>query len=145
MSCSRNSKLFRRNEAAGFTLLEIIAAFTVATVGIFGALQVHLWTMDSMRAMREDNIALQAVANELETLKALPFEALVPGPGQAFRSDMAPLEALHLASPAVTITPAEAPGLVEVKAEVRWVGEHGRRIERSLSTLIAARGSGTNG
>lgn len=141
MRSSTPSKARGRRPDAGFTMLELLTALAVATAAIAGALTMHMRVVDAMRAMQEDNHARQAVVNELEILRALPFDELAALEGaQAFRSGADLLAPLHLAEGHVTVRQAALPGLLEIHAHVVWIGQHGRRIERGISTLVADRG-----
>jgi len=122
----------------GFTLLELTCAVFVISVGLFGVLHVYLRGMDKMQAINEYETALCALNNELETLRTLPWETLTPGEGLSFRSETPGLEQLYLAEAQTFITAdKDHAGLKRVTVRIRWTGEHGRRIEKELTTLIA--------
>lgn len=125
---------------AGLTLIETTTAFAIAIMGVFGAMQLHLRAMDTVRTLHQDNLAQQALMNELETLKATPFDQLTPTTARKFSSDTAFIEPLHLHETQTTIRAADTPGLVQVTATIIWRGEKGRRIERSLTTLLTNHG-----
>ncbi|HPO14131.1 MAG TPA: hypothetical protein PLI09_11850 [Candidatus Hydrogenedentes bacterium] len=125
----------RRNRGIGH--LELLCALFVVTVGAFGAIQMHMLSMDSTKAVNEYAIALRALNNEMETLRALPFSALEDG-SHPFKSETPELE--RLVRPAGTCVIKEyagVPDLKEVQVSLRWTGAHGRRIEKHLTTLIA--------
>ena len=124
---------------AGFTLIEMTCALAVATVGLFGVLQLYSVAMSKTRTVQEYAIATRALGNEIETLRALPFDALEEGTELPFRSATAELERLVNVETTVAIAERseDAPGLKRVRARVRWTGEHGRTISKELITLIA--------
>ena len=153
----------RRAARGGFTLLELMAALSVLTVGLLGAVQSYHFGLDKIRAMRESAIARGAVQNEIETLRALPFNQLADrenapfaslAPDLSFRPEgeipsttgISPsgrndkcgiLKPLVRATPSLTIRTRPEGALKEVDASIRWRGDNGRWIEKRLTTLIA--------
>lgn len=140
MRSSIRSEHGRPRRNAGLSLVETITAFVVAVAAISAALHGHMRVMDAMRAMREDNLAREALINELETLRSLPFPELETGAALPFRSGTGALAPLHEARATVSILPADLPGLVEVRVQVVWIGDRGRTITRSLTTRFADHG-----
>jgi len=123
---------------AGLSLVETTCALFVATAGIFGVMQMHTTAISKTKAIAEYGIATEALNNELETRKALPFDALEPGSDQPFISDTPRLEHLHSARTTVDIRPVpDNNNLKEIRARIQWRGEHGRNIEKSFVTLIS--------
>jgi len=146
MSSFIHSRPRWRRANAGLTILEVMVAIAVAGAGIFGALSMHVHVMHAMRAMHEDNLARQVLVDELETLKALPFATLAEAEGQQpFRADTTALDSLHLPTARVILQATPVPGLLEVRAEIMWIGGQGRRIIRGITTLIADHGRGGDG
>jgi len=92
--------------------------------------------------LKEYALARSALQNEMETLRALPFAVLQEGPAQPFRSVTPGLEKLVNVKTAVSIIDRSegGTGLKEVRVTLRWTGEHGRLIEKSLATFIADKG-----
>jgi len=125
----------------GLSLLELVAAIFVLTVGVMAVIQSQFVVLDKMRDVNEYHVATRALVNELEYLRALPFEGLAAGEGLPFRSVTPALERLHAAEGRVTIHPRAQglPGLNEVMVQIRWRGEHGRWIEKRMDTLVARR------
>ena len=134
---SKANRLPKRD--AGFSLIELTCALFIVTLGVFGIIQMYLVGMDKTRAVNEYAVAFQALNNEIETLRALPFEAFEEGKDLPFRSETPALERLVHARGTVTVVDrtAETPGLKQVRARLRWTGEHGRIIEKHVTTLIA--------
>ena len=128
-----------RSRRAGSMLIEMSCALFVITVGIFGVLQLYSLGMSKTRTVKEYAVATRALNNEIETLRALPFDALEEGRGLPFRSVCPELEGLRNATPTVAIIDksAETLGMKRVRVRLRWTGEHGRTIDKGLTTLIA--------
>lgn len=126
---------------AGFTLLELTCAAFVLTFGVMAVLQLHLTAMQKARVVQENAVADEALQNEIETLRAQPFDSLANGESLPFQSVTPALERLPKAAASVSIADADSsvPGLKRVYAQVRWTGENGRLIERRAETLIARR------
>ncbi len=131
-------------QRSGFMLIELSAALFVATVGVFGALHLYMLSLDRIRAISEYETALCVLNNEVETLRAAPYDGLAIGEGLPFRSETPGVERLHLAETTVRIEDI-GDGALELKrvvARVRWIGEHGRRIEKELVTFITRKETG---
>jgi len=129
---------------AGVSLLELIAALFVFTIGLLGSLKMYDVTIDNVRAMREADIAVCALQNEMETLRAMPFESLTERAGAPFVSRTPDMDQLVQVTPTVEVRPYGDPvlALKEVRASVRWRGDNGRVIEKTLTTLIGKREAG---
>lgn len=131
----------RRARHAGFSLLELTTAIFILSLGVLGAITMFHYGLDKTRAVHESELAFRALANEIETLRVAPFNELEPGHDLPFRSSGPETDRLHLAEKTVAIAPVPGtPGLAEVTARIRWVGDNGRVIEKSLTTLIADKG-----
>ncbi len=131
-----------RRASEGFSLLELTAALFVLVVGMFGAIQMYRVGVDKTQALSEAAIAVSAVQNELEALRTLPFDALRNTENGRFLSETPALGKLANAAPWVVIADydGDRPGLKQVTVSVRWTGEHGRAIEKSVTTLIGDKG-----
>lgn len=130
----------RKNKhQSGMMMIELVCALFIVTVGLFGVLQMYTLAFEKSSYVAEYTIALRALENEIETLRALPFEALDTGHDLPFRSETPEIDRLVNAQGMVAIeNPVEGPdALKEITVSVRWTGEHGRRIEKSLTTLMA--------
>ncbi len=122
----------------GHTLLELTCAMFVISVGLFGVIHIYMRGMEKMNAINEYETALCALNNEMETLRAKSWEMLEPGEGLPFLSETPGMERLYLAEAQTCITAEnESAALKRVTVRIRWIGEHGRRIEKKLTTLIA--------
>lgn len=125
----------------GFSLIELLAALAVLTIGLLGSVQLYHFGLDRMRTARESAAAVRAVRNEMEWLRAQPFAALDATPKDAFAAGDADLAGLLNAKPRVTVEPY--PGaetrLRKVTVALAWTGENGRTVTKSFDTLIAAK------
>ena len=121
----------------GYSTMEMTATLFVLTVGLFGALQLFSFGLDRMRALDESSVAMQAVQNEIEVLRAAPFASLTDGE-HAFVSEAPELSRLENADTRVVIAPVAgvSAALKEVTATIVWISENGRRSERTLTTLL---------
>jgi Tfp pilus assembly protein PilV len=121
----------------GTSLIELTCAVFLLTLGIFGALTLHLRAMDGTRGLQQQAVALDAVRNEIETLRAADFASLSPGVEQPFRTADSLTSRLFDGRGTVAISATPVPDLVEVSAEVLWKADTGRRARVTLSTRIA--------
>ena len=92
--------------------------------------------------LSEANLAMRAIQNEVETLRAAPFTALENVENGPFRSGSAGADRLVNAQRQVTIRDYGdgSLGLKEVTVYLAWTGEHGRTIRKSVTTLIGDKG-----
>jgi Tfp pilus assembly protein PilV len=126
-----------RTGRRGATLVEAMCATFILTIGVFGAIDMYIRAMDETKAVAEHGAVMRALSNEIETLRAAPFAELREG-AEPFRSQTPEIDHVKDAVGTVRIAPEEGvPGLMQVCATLRWRGEHGRAIEKSLTTLIA--------
>ena len=125
----------------GAMLLELVCALFIVTMGLFGIMQMYLVAMDKTRGINEYAIASTALNNEIETLRAMPFDDLVVGERLPFLSETPSVEMLADAKGSVVIRDrrGETAGLKEARVALRWRGEHGRVIEKSFVTMIASK------
>ena len=122
---------------AGAVLVELTCAIFIITVGVFGALQMYSLAISKTRSVNEYGLAGRVLTNEIETLRAAPFDSLTNGPAP-FRSKTPELSRLVRAETAAKIADCpEVPNLKVVQVKVRWKGEQGRWIEKRLETMIA--------
>ena len=126
----------QRPAPKGFSLLELLCAIFVISTGLTVALCGHFSSRDHLRENEARLMALTALENELETLRALPYSHLSTGAGQAFQSGNPMLDRLVDAA-CVTAIEEKAPGLKRVQVAIRWRGGEGRTKSETLSTLIA--------
>jgi len=127
---------------SGLALLEATAALFVATLGVFGVLQLLGDSVGEIRVVSEQTIASRLLRNEMEVLLARPFASLEPGSSHAWSVEPPELHLLRNAEvTAVVSEHAELPErLCEITVRIRWSSEHGRALEQSLTTLRAREG-----
>jgi len=120
----------------------MVVALFLLTSGMLSAIQVYHVGVGKTKATAETATALAAVVNELETLRAQPFESLHEADAAPFISEAPELGNLPDAHASVTIRAYGDPRLAlkEVTARVRWCGEHGRLIEKRMTTLMGRQG-----
>lgn len=137
-------KINSRNAVSspGFMMIEATAALFVAAVGIFGVIEMMQVGSRALHVAQEHTIAGRALQNEIETLRGLPFDDLELGKRHEFVSNTPELAKLiHVKTHVSVRDPDGAEGrLLEVRVRLRWTTQHARRVERSVTTLIARRG-----
>ena len=123
----------------GFMLVEATAALFVIAIGIYGTIEMMQVGARTLHVTQEHTIAGRALQNEIETLRGLPFDTLELGYRREFASSTPELAMLMHVKTRVTVREHDGAGgsLVEVRVRLRWTTEHARRVERSVTTLIA--------
>jgi len=126
----------------GFTLLELACALFILTGGLFGVITMYHFGISKTRAINEYAIAMRAIENEVETLRAHPFSELADVEGGPFITEPNELDMLVNARPTVTVRDdfEGLSGLKRVIVTIAWTGENGRTIRKSITTLIADKG-----
>ena len=66
----------KKKRNRGFTLLEIVIAMTVLTIGVLGYMVVHYQSVSSRAFAKSMNGVLTAGASNLEELRAVDFDQL---------------------------------------------------------------------
>lgn len=127
----------RQKDNRGFSLLELTCAIFVVTVAGFGSIQLYSVGMDKIVMMREYDVATAELRNEVERLRAMPFETIADG--MAVSAPSTALATLY--EPILAIKASErSPGLKAVEVSLAWKSRGGRTITRKLDTLIADHG-----
>lgn len=124
----------------GLTMLELIAALAVLSIGLMGAVSMYYYGIDALKSAEEGRAAMTASRNEIEYLRSVPFGQLTSGATTPFHST-AGLEDMVNVQTAATVQDTDTPGLKEIAASVTWTGEHGRRITKRITTLVADKGA----
>ena len=129
----------------GSILLELLAALFVFSMGLLGTLASFHYGIDKLRHAREVSTAVQILQNEVERLHALPFDALKEQDSAPFLGSTPNLEDLMEGWGKETIKPYPIDGgnVREIEVAVEWLGENGRAMRRTVSTLIADKGGRT--
>lgn len=123
----------------GFSLIELVAALFVLSVGLLGVVQSYHYGIDKIRTLREASVAARAVQDQIEALRTMPFAKLTDRDKAALVDPAPDLSQLVNATPTLTIRPysGSALRLKEVEVSIRWTGDNGRTMKRSATTLIA--------
>lgn len=137
-------KRIENESDGGFSLVELVTAIAVLSIGMLGTIQAYHFGIDKMRTMREAAAASRAVQDQIEALRSKPFATLDDRDHAPFVDPKPDLSTLVNATPTLTIRPYtdSALRLKEVKASVRWSGDNGRTMERSVTTLVADKEAG---
>ncbi|MCC6490620.1 MAG: hypothetical protein IT364_24250 [Candidatus Hydrogenedentes bacterium] len=140
MTRRRKSKQSRvgRNACLGASYLELTASLFILSVGIMASFQLFHFTMDRMRVVKEEGIAMRAMQNEVEWLRARPFEEIALGE-TPFASSTPELSQLVSATSRVKVDlfRPDLPELKRVEATLTWRGDQGRTVTRSIVSLVA--------
>jgi Tfp pilus assembly protein PilV len=134
----------RARDRRGASLIELVAAFFVLTLGLLGAVETFHFGTDKLKATRDAAIAERAVQNQVEALRAMPFAELKDCENAPFNAESElDFGRLVKAAPPLTIrSNADGLRMKEVAVAVQWVGENGRKFERKAATLIADKEAG---
>ncbi len=121
----------------GFSLPEVLVALLILTIVLTVSFTAFLERNRRLQQARELIIAYQALANEAEYWRRIPFDDLKSE--LAFRSEPEKLlEPLGVNGTAINVEETKDPGVKNVTMSIRW-GE-GKRVARL--TLVRVRTGG---
>lgn len=128
-----------RSDNAGFSLVEMVVALSVLTVGALGALQMYNVGLSNAAALKERVLARTLVENELQRIKAAPFARLEDAAKKAFAAGQLQDSELHLAEGTAEVRdyPELDGALKEVEVQLRWIGRKGGLKTYSATILVA--------
>lgn len=120
----------------GMALLELVTALVIVSIGLFGVMQMYRLGVDTIRESQRRTVALRALDNEMETIRALAKEQLNEGRDLPWRSPLPALDVLPDVRGTVDILPvAHRPHLREVTAHIAW-SEGRRQVARDVVTFV---------
>ena len=111
----------------GFSLAELLMALLILTIVITTSMAAFLERNRRQQQAREIIAAYQALANEAEYWRRIPFNDLGEPQQHHFRSDLAILDSLGNYETIVAVTTVE-PTIMKVILAVRWA--EGKRHAR---------------
>ena len=119
-------------------LLELTCALFIFSTGMLGVIHMYHVCINNTRALDEYMIAMRAIENEVETLRAMPFEELDNLNGE-FTCKTPSLSKLVnvVTKTEIELFDNEYTNLRRLTATVKWTGDKGRTITKSVTTLIA--------
>jgi len=131
----------RARRRTGYTLLELLTAMGLLGIGVFAITTSFHYGLEKVRAMQEMHTAQTAAQNQLEQLRAAPFNELKLTKNTPLPTTSA-LDSLVKASMSKCVQTYGDPklGLREVKVRVDWIGDGGRVMHASALTLIGDKG-----
>jgi len=122
----------------GFSLVELTAALFIFSTALLGTFQLYHVGLNKIKVIGESRQAMQAVLNQAELIRSMPFSELTERQDAPFVGTVDDLDTLFQAKPALTIRNHPDPELKlkEVDVSVSWTGEHGRTITKTITTLV---------
>lgn len=103
----------------GFSLVEVLAGLLILSLVVTTSLAVVYQREVRVREAQATVLAYQAMSNEAELLRRIPYGGLDARSGQPFASDLAILDAISGATTLVAVSEAQ-PDVKEVVLTVRW-------------------------
>ena len=119
-----------RLSARGFTLVEVLFGLLILTVIITTSLAIFFERERRLRFAEETILVWQAIANEAEIRRHVPYRDLDPGSEEPFVSDLSILGGLVRPQGSVRVEQV-GPGVKRVHLTVSWLDE-----SRSVRTAI---------
>lgn len=103
---------FRRAGSSGFTLVEVLLAVSIVTIGFLGAFAIVLQSGKLISAAEEDGLVCSGLEQRMDQLRALPWGDLTDGTGltgQVWTSRPEPLSEIAVSQETMTISPYDVP------------------------------------
>lgn len=134
-SMTARGRGWARRRARGYLLIEtMVALMLLGGVVMTGVTFMEAETRD-VRISHERFAAALAAESELERLRALPFDQIKVGAGQALAPDAPSMGRLPDAAGELVVVES-APGLKTATVVIRWRPPVGPRTECRLSALF---------
>lgn len=119
-------------------MIEVLIALAILTLVMLTSMAVFFERQKRLRDADDLFVAYQALANESEVLRHVPYATLVDGTTVPFQSDTALLSSLD-AAVATEAIKQESPGLKSVTLVITWRGGEKRA---SMQIIRADTGGG---
>jgi hypothetical protein len=125
----------------GFTLLELVTAMGMLGIGVFAVVTSFHYGLEKVRAVCISCTAQTVAQNELEKLRAAPYDELKLTEGTPLPATPA-LEKLVKVSMGKRVQVYGEPklGLREVEVRISWIGDGARPMYASALTLVGNKG-----
>ncbi|MFP6617463.1 MAG: hypothetical protein VCB26_13750 [Candidatus Hydrogenedentota bacterium] len=125
-------------ERSGFIAIEIVSALAVLGIVGFGSFNLYHFGIAQLRVSTERTVAVRALENEYERLRALPMSELSEIDNEPFQVEMPELETLYEKTTSISVEPYEAsPDAQMITLTITWISFGGRTITEKLTTLRA--------
>ncbi|MCL0068932.1 prepilin-type N-terminal cleavage/methylation domain-containing protein [Thermodesulfovibrionales bacterium] len=131
---TQNSKLKTYSDNKGFTLIEMLIAMFVLTVGLLAVAGLLVTTIQANASAKWTAAAITFATEEVEELKAGPFPVLQQDFAYTVPRNCPNFPALERQWRVIPV-PA-TPGLRQIDVRVTW-NERGRTRNVTISTLVA--------
>ena len=120
-------------------MIEIVTAIFIVTFGLFAMLNMYHFGLSKARTLREQDMVMNALQNEIDALRAKPFSELSSDWDAGFIETEPVLGKVVGLETHLTIQALEPDrlDLLQVAASIQWRSENGRLIKKTLTTLIA--------
>ena len=122
-----------RHDQNGFTLLEMVIAISIFTVGVLAASAIASHVIKSNRMSKNFTTAVNLAENKIDDLKIIAYAALADSSESGL--DAAAVAGAGIFDRTVTVTESFTPDYKTITATVAWPDPYTRRIV--LSTIIA--------
>lgn len=132
-----------QNHRRGFSLVEACTAIVILMMGVLGSVQLYFHGLDKLNAYKEAELAARIADNEVEFLRSLHYDDLLPGEDRPIVATDLSGTGLANAVGVVRVTDCDGfgGGLRQIEVSLRWTGENGRTIERRVTTRVAELGA----
>lgn len=120
----------------GFSFPEVLVALLVLSIVLTVSMVAFVERNRRMKQARETIIAYQALANEAEYWRRVPFGSLKDD--LEFRSDRTILEPLGVNGTAIKVENTKKQGVKNVTLSIRW--DEGKRVARLTLVRVDTKG-----
>lgn len=130
--------LFLEKNKGGFTLIEIMLAVLIVSIGLVGIAFVFSRGSAFITEIRETSIAMQAASQEMELIRGMDFDDIL-----TLGSSFTTAGFSNLSNPTGTLcvdNPFGTDDMRRVSITVSWTSPQGRSLSKSLVSLVVRDG-----
>jgi prepilin-type N-terminal cleavage/methylation domain-containing protein len=121
----------------GMTMIELVAALAILSIGVMGIVKMHVEDMRQTRALQEDYLATRLIENEWAYLQANPPQDILEA--EKFQHTFDPALLREMKTILHTTQVVNSPGLLEVHLQVEWFSTLGRFKHKEATMLLTNR------
>lgn len=140
MNMKHKTKDITLCDQRGMTMIELVAALAVLSIGVMGIVKMHVEDMRQTRALQEDYLATRLMENEWAYLQTNPPQGTQESEKFLHTFDESLLREMKTTLHSKQVVNSQ--GLLEVQLRVEWFSTLGRFKHQEATMLLPKRSMG---